>query len=146
MSVIKVGKLTVLHVAGALSTSHKAVAIALCSQNSNKTTTEGKSVSLVTHLVHNGDMKGVSSKCCQAASPTGSPVSLPFSRETPCPVADKTAVEVKLEGTSGKHRWCCPTPSSIAILQRSPRQEWLHIEEDAILCFSFAVFIYFFTE
>lgn len=29
----------------------------LFSQNSNKTTTRGKSVSLVIHLVHNGDMK-----------------------------------------------------------------------------------------
>lgn len=120
MSAIEVRKQTVSYVACAASTSQRTVAIALCSQNSNNTTTEGKSVSLVIHLVHNGDMKGVSAECCQAASLTGSPVSLQFSRETPCPVADEAAVELKLEGTSGKHRWCFPTVSSIAISQRRP--------------------------
>lgn len=66
-------------------------------------------MSLVIHLVHNGDMKGVSAECCQAACLTGSPVSLRFSRETPCPVADKTAVELKLEGNQWKAQMVLPT-------------------------------------
>lgn len=66
-------------------------------------------MSLVIHLVHNGDMKGVSGESCQAASLTGSPVSLRFSRETSCPVADKTAVELKLEGNQWKAQMVLPT-------------------------------------
>lgn len=66
-------------------------------------------MSLVIHLVHNGDMKGVSAKCCQAASLTGSPVSLRFPQETPCPVADKIAVELKLEGNQWKAQMVLPT-------------------------------------